>query len=142
MKNKISASQARKRLLQIAGEIPSLVDIACGRSPLWPGLVHEARRKCGKQNCRCAKGDLHVSTVLADRSGKRQRNLPLKGNDLQLFTGMTEAYREARRARARLGKTVKEMMELFDRLEELRREKALMLHAGRIPPPEEKGSAS
>lgn len=136
------ASQTRKRLRQIKDEIPSLVIIAQGRSLLWPGLVYEARRKCGKPNCRCAQGELHVSTVLSDRSGETQRNFTLAGKDLVLFTDMTEAYRKVRKARARFVKITKEMVELFDRLEEIRREEALRRHGGKLPPPREKDKTS
>ena len=132
-----SASHLRRRLRELTGEIPALVRVANVRSPLWRGLVHDAKRKCGKPNCRCARGELHVSTVLADRSGERQRSLALAGKSLVLFTDLTEAYREVRRARARFVKITKEMLLIFDALEEARRNEAVRRHAGKLPPPRE-----
>ena len=133
----MDASKTRQRLRNLAAEIPSLVDIACDRSPLWRGIVHEARRKCGKPNCRCYRGELHVSTVLADRSGEKPRNLPLHGKQLLLFTDLTEDYRKVRRVRTRLVQVTREMLALFDRLEEARRKEAVRRHGGKLPPPRE-----
>jgi len=129
------SSPIRKRLRILSDEIPSLVRVALRRSLIWRGLVYEARRKCGKPNCRCADGELHVSDVLSDRSGTKQRNIPLAGKTLVIFTRMTEEYRKVRKSRARFVKITKEMVELFDRLEEIRREEALGRHGGKLPPP-------
>lgn len=137
-----SASQLRKRLLKLADEIPAIVRVAHERSLLWRGLVHDAKRKCGKPNCRCTRGELHVSTVLADRSGERQRSLALSGKQLVLFTDLTEEYRAVRRARARFVKITREMLDIFDRLEEIRRDAALRRHGGKLPPPRDQGSTS
>ena len=137
-----SPSHLRKRLWLLAQEIPDLVQCAVQRPPLWRGLVHDLKRKCGKPNCRCTRGELHVSTVLADRSGKRLRNFTLAGKPLALFTEMTEEYRQVRKSRSRLVKITREMLSLFDRLEELRREVAVKRHGGKLPPPREKGQTS
>lgn len=137
-----SPSPLRKRLLELAQEIPSFVRIALRRSPLWRGLVHDARRKCGKPNCRCAGGELHVSTVLSDRSGDKQRNFTLAGEDLALFTEMTEGYRLVRRTRVRLVQVTREMLSLLDRLEQVRREEALRRHGGKLPPPRPREGSS
>ena len=137
-----SPSHLRKRLRLLAEEIPGLVQCAVRRPPLWRGQVHDVKRKCGKPNCRCTRGELHVSTVFADRSGQRLRNLTLAGKPLALFTRMTEEYRQVRQARARLVCITREMLSLFDRLEQLRREVALKRHGGKLPPPREKGQTS
>jgi hypothetical protein len=130
-------SHLRKRLRELAEEIPALVRVAQERSPLWRGLVHDAKRKCGKPNCRCVRGELHVSTVLADRSGDKQRSLALAGKQLVLFTDLTEEYRKVRRVRARFVKVTKRMLEIFDALEEARRDEAVRRHADKLPPPRE-----
>ena len=137
-----SPSQLRKQLRQLADEIPFLVKIAQDRTPLWRGLVHQARRKCGKFNCRCAHGERHVSTVLSDCSGEKQRNFTLTGPDLLLFTERTEEYRQVRQARARFVKVTRQMLDLFDQLEEIRRNAALRRYGGKLPPPRKKGPTS
>ena len=52
---------------------------------LLRGNLLQRRRVCGKPNCKCTRGELHVSTVLADRSGQRLRNLTLAGKPLALW---------------------------------------------------------
>ena len=131
----MDASALRRRLGELADEIVSLVRIAQQRSPLWRGIVHEIRRSCGRPNCRCARGELHVSTQLADRSGPKLRNLSLEGDHLRLFTEMTEDYRRVRRARARLVQISREMLRMMDQLEEVRREQAMKRHGAKLPPP-------
>jgi hypothetical protein len=131
----MDTGKTRQRLRQLADEIPVLLDTACGSSPLWRGIVHDARRKCGKPNCRCQRGELHTSTILADRSGSKLRNLPVRGRQHLLFTEMTEEYRKVRRARARLVKITREMLGIFDRLEEVRRQEAVRRHGAKLPPP-------
>ena len=131
----MTPSKLRQKLQELAEQIPPLVALAQRRSPLWRGIVHSIRRTCGKPNCRCARGELHVSTQLADRSGTKLRNLSLQGETLRLFTRMTEDYREVRQARARLVKITREMLELFDRLEEDRRREAVRRHGKKLLPP-------
>jgi hypothetical protein len=128
-------SRLRQRLRLLAREVPDLVEPALGKSPLWRGLVLAARRKCGRENCHCARGTLHVSTVLADRSGVRQRNLALKGPDLRLFRRLTEDYRQVRKIRARLVQIGREMLALLDELEEQRRREGVRRYGGRLPGP-------
>jgi hypothetical protein len=131
----MNPSPHRQKLRLLADEIPHLVSVALARSPLWRGNVHDARRSCGKPNCRCATGELHVSTQLADRSGKKLRNLALKGPLLGLFQRMTEDYRSVRQARARFVRVTREMLSLMDQLEEIRREEAVRRHGGKLPSP-------
>jgi len=132
----MNASPLRQRLRTLADEIPALVRAAQERSPLWRGSVHDARRSCGKPNCRCARGELHVSTQLADRSGEKLRNLALKGKSLRLFAEMTENYRTVRRARARFVRITREILTLMDQLEEIRRQEAVRRHGAKLPSPQ------
>jgi len=127
-------SQLRQRLAQLADQIPALVQAAQERSPLWRGIVYEARRKCGKQGCRCMRGQPHISWTLSDRSGERPRTFTLQGANLTLFRRMTEDYRRLRRARARLVKITDEMLARFDELEEPRRAQAVQRYEQRLTP--------
>lgn len=127
-----SRASLRQRLLRLRQEHDRLLEIAFDTTPLWRGLVHEARRRCGKPNCRCVRGDLHVSTILSDRSSAEQHNLALAPGELLRFTDMTEAYRKVRRHRARIVVVQRELLEIFDTLEAARREEGLKRHAHRL----------
>lgn len=134
--------RTRQRLKELAGEIPALLECALRRSPLWRGKVYDAKRKCGKPNCRCTRGELHVSPVLTDRSGDRLRNRGVPPGHLALFRRMTEDYRKVRQVRARFLKITKEMLSLLDRLEEGRRREAVKRHGGKLPPLGRRGETS
>lgn len=129
-----SRASLRKRLRDLQAEHVRLLEVAFERSPLWRGLVHEIRRRCGRSNCRCTRGEPHVSTVLADRSGPGQRNLSLDTETLACFRALTEAYRKVRRHRARIVAVQREILEVFDALERARREEGHRRHASRLPP--------
>ncbi len=128
-----SRARLRQRLRRLTEEHDRLLEVAYELTPLWRGIVLDARRKCGKPNCRCARGELHVSPILSDRSGTRQRSLAVQGGDLLLFRKLTEAYRKVRASRARLVKVQREILQVFDALEVARRREGERLYGGRLP---------
>jgi len=129
-----SRARLRQRLRHLTEEHDRLLEVAYELTPLWRGLVLDAKRKCGKPNCRCARGEWHVSPLLSDRSGERQRSLAVKGKDLELFRKLTEAYRRVRASRVRLVKVQREILEIFDALEAARRQEGERRYAARLPP--------
>jgi len=129
-----SRARLRQRLRRLTKEHDLLLEVAYELTPLWRGLVLDAKRKCGKPTCRCARGELHVSPMLSDRSGERQRSLAVKGKDLQLFGRLTESYRKVRASRVRLVKVQREILEIFDSLEAARRQEGERRYAARLPP--------
>ena len=68
-------SSLRSQLTQAQQQLPGLLEECFGREPLLPGSLYTLRRKCGKPNCRCSRGDLHESTVLSYRGQGRPRNI-------------------------------------------------------------------
>ena len=128
-----SRARLRQRLRRLTEEHHQLLEVAYELTPLWRGLVLDAKRKCGKPNCRCARGEWHVSPMLSDRSGERQRSLAVKGQDLELFGRLTEAYRKVRASRVRLGKIQREILQVFDALEVARRQEGERRYGGRLP---------
>ena len=68
-------SSLRSQLALVQQELPRLLERCFGREPLLPGSLYTLRRKCGKPNCRCTRGELHESTVLSYRGQGRPRNV-------------------------------------------------------------------
>jgi len=62
------------------------------------GSVAVQRRRCGKPNCRCAKGELHEAAVLSYWDGESNRTLMLAPEDLAAVRRAVERYRRARAA--------------------------------------------
>jgi len=62
------------------------------------GSVAVQRRRCGKERCRCAKGELHEAAVLSYWDGESNRTLMLAPEDLAAVRRAVERYRRARAA--------------------------------------------
>jgi hypothetical protein len=112
-----SLSSLRAQLLQLTQDIQQLQEIFLEREPLLPGSVYTLKRRCGKPNCRCAKGHLHQTEVLSYRGGSRPRNITPRPAQLERFKQGAEAYRRFRQARAHLVKLQRQMVKLVDLIE-------------------------
>jgi hypothetical protein len=63
----LSLRQLRERRRRIVGRIPDLAEVIAGS-------LQEQRRRCGKEGCRCARGELHGPYLyLSLRVGGRTR---------------------------------------------------------------------
>lgn len=85
-----------------------------------PGSFYLLRRKCGKPNCRCAKGQLHGCYVLTrSEQGKIRLYMVPKAERAQVRAWAAE-YRRYQRARAVLTKRQARVLALVDQLAEQR----------------------
>jgi hypothetical protein len=113
-------SSLRSQLLQAQQRLPQLLEECLGRAPLLPGSLYTLRRKCGKPNCRCSRGELHESTVLSYRGQGRPRNISPKPEQLGALQSMTGDYRRCRQARANLVRWQRQLLKLVDVLQAAR----------------------
>jgi hypothetical protein len=113
-------SSLRSRLLEAQQQLPQLLEDCLGREPLLPGSLYTLRRKCGKRNCRCTRGQLHETTVLSYRGQGRPRNITPPSQQLGLLRTMTHDYRRCRQARAKLVRWQRQLLTLVDALEAAR----------------------
>jgi hypothetical protein len=113
-------SSLRSQLLAAQQQLPQLLQEWLGREPLLPGSLYTLRRKCGKPNCRCSRGELHESTVLSYRGQGRPRNISPPAEQLESLRSMTHDYRRCRQARARLVRWQRQLLSLVDALEAAR----------------------
>jgi hypothetical protein len=113
-------SPLRSRLLDLQHQLPKLLEECLGREPLLPGSLYTLRRKCGKPNCHCSRGELHESTVLSYRGQGRPRNISPPPEQLDSLRTMTHHYRRCRQARAKLVRWQRQLLKLVDALEAAR----------------------
>lgn len=74
------------------------------------GSLYTMRRKCGKENCRCQKGELHETPALSYREGGKARILTIGEKDVPRVKAATERYkREKARLEARAEADVKRL---------------------------------
>ncbi len=113
-------SSLRSQLLAAQHQLSQLLEECLGRAPLLPGSLYTLRRKCGKPNCRCSRGELHESTVLSYRGQGRPRNIAPPPGQLGSLRTMTHDYRRCRQARAKLVRWQRQLLKLVDALEAAR----------------------
>jgi hypothetical protein len=113
-------SSLRSQLLKAQHQLSKLLEDCLGRGPLLQGSLYALRRKCGKPNCRCSRGELHESTVLSYRGQGRPRNVSPSPEQLGSLRTMTNEYRRCRQARAQLVRWQRQLLSLVDALEAAR----------------------
>jgi hypothetical protein len=113
-------SSLRSELLKAQQQLPQLLEAWLARGPLLPGSLYTLRRKCGKSNCRCNRGELHESPVLSYRGQGRPRNISPPPEQLESLRPMTLDYRRCRQARAKLVRWQRLLLKLVDALEAAR----------------------
>jgi len=113
-------SALRSQLLDVQHQLPQLLKEWLGREPLLPGSLYTLRRKCGKPNCHCSRGELHQSTVLSYRGEGRPRNISPAQEQLESLRAMTHDYRRCRQARVKLVRWQRQLLKLVDALEAAR----------------------
>ena len=113
-------SSLRSQLKQAQQQLPGLLQECFARDSLLPGSLYTLRRKCGKPNCRCARGELHESTVLSYRGQGRPQNISPSLEQIESLRTMTDDYRRVRQARAKLVRWQRQLLALVDALEAAR----------------------
>jgi hypothetical protein len=114
-------SQLRKSLTERVQELKGLLPILLARQSMVKGSVYQLQRKCGKPTCRCATGTLHGSMVLSWSEAGRTRLRSIPEQSVDRLRRLTERYQRFRKARARLAQINKEILEIANRIEEVRR---------------------
>ena len=113
-------SLIRSRLAKAQQALQGLLQACFEREPLLPGSLYTLRRKCGKPNCRCARGELHESTVLSYRGQGRPQNISPAAEQIDALRQMTDDYRRIRQARAQFVRWQRQLLALLDALESAR----------------------
>jgi hypothetical protein len=113
-------SQLRSKLQRTQQEIGQLLDEFYGRLPLLPASLYTLQRRCGKKSCRCARGQLHATTVLSYRGGEKPQTITPPAERIEDLKQLTDEYRRVRKARARLVRLQGQLLAIVDQMQELR----------------------
>ena len=88
--------------------------------PMVQGSFYLLRRKCGKPNCRCARGELHPAYVLTRSEAGKDRLYPVPKEQRAEVRKRAAEYRRYQRARAVLVKRHLRLLGLVDQIAEQR----------------------
>lgn len=89
-------------------------------TPMVRGSFYLLRRKCGKPNCRCARGQLHPAYVLTRSEAGKDRLYPVPKAQRAEVRKRAAEYRRYQRARAVLVKRHLRLLALVDQIAEQR----------------------
>lgn len=88
--------------------------------PMVQGSFYLLRRKCGKPNCRCARGQLHASYVLTRSEQGKDRLYTVPKDQRARIRQQAAEYRRYQRARAVLTKRHVKLLALVDQMAQQR----------------------
>lgn len=112
------ASKLRKQLKETESQrVRYVQQIIEERGPLIRGTYLIQARRCGKPQCKCARGDLHPICVLTASEKGRTRNVYVKPADRERVRTASGKYQTVRRARAELAKLANTSLDLIDQLQ-------------------------
>lgn len=115
-----SASRLRQELWRTHQAMERTLRTLQLEGPMVQGSLYQLRRKCGKPNCRCARGELHACWVLTRSESGKNRLYSVRADQRGLLRPLTREYRRWQLARARLIKQSGILVTLMDQLAESR----------------------
>jgi hypothetical protein len=121
-KDRNKFSQLRQSLARLATEIRQIVEPFFSDKPVIKGSVYELKTKCGKPGCKCAQGHLHHSMVISASERGKTRLRAIPRGFLVEVQGKVRRYQALRRARARVVEIHRQMLQVMDEMEAMRRE--------------------
>jgi len=117
MSKREKASRARLRLRESASKHDALVEaLVRERGPLLKGSLHLGRTRCGKDNCKCARGEPHATALLVVPEGGARRTQYVRSAERPEVLQRTERYRRFRKTRAELRKLNNDVLAAADEL--------------------------
>ena len=84
--------------------------------PMTPGSFYLQKRRCGKANCCCARGQLHTAWVITRSHNGATRTFMVPAQERARLRQLTWEYRRYHRARALLAKRHGQLLALADQL--------------------------
>lgn len=96
-------SRARRRLLDAARAILKRSEgLVTERGPLLKAAFQLRGTRCGKDNCKCMKGDLHTTAVLVVTEKGKRRSYYVRAPERPDIKRRVERYQRLRGARIEL----------------------------------------
>jgi hypothetical protein len=115
-----TVSRLRQKLWQAYRALARTLRLLQRDAPMVQGSLYLLRRKCGKPNCRCARGQLHATWVLTRSEAGRSRLYAVGAEQRGPLRPLAREYRRWQLARAHLVKQTAKLLALIDELAEQR----------------------
>jgi hypothetical protein len=112
-----AASAARLKLRRILAEMASAIAQLLAAKLMVEGSFVSLGRRCGNPNCKCAKGEKHVSKYLSRSIDGKTKLVFVRNKDEVDISRKAESYRIFRQARADLMKLAAQAAQVADDLQ-------------------------
>jgi hypothetical protein len=113
-------SRIQQRIGQLAGERGAVEQVLLERSVLLKGIVVEVQRTCGKEGCKCGRGEKHTCWQLSASVEGKSRTWNVPRRYVGKVKELTKNYRRFRQARARWVRLNREMVKWINEMEAVR----------------------
>lgn len=113
-------SQLRQQLWRAYAALALTLRRLQRSEPMVQGSFYLLRRKCGKTNCHCARGELHPTYVLTRSEAGKDRLYPVPKDQRAQVRKWAAEYRRYQRARAVLVKRHLHLLALVDQMAQQR----------------------
>jgi hypothetical protein len=115
---KEDASRLRQEIRQAQAAVEGHVNRLLSMRGVLKGSIYEWKRKCGAENCRCVRGELHRSWVYSCREGGKLRKAVLTEKEMHNWRGAVNAWKAFRRERGKVVEGQRRIRNLLRELEE------------------------
>jgi hypothetical protein len=113
-------SRIRRRIGQLARERRAVEKVLLERCVLLKGTLLEVQRTCGKEGCKCARGEKHTCWQLSASVEGKSRTWNVPRRYVGTVKELTGNYRRFRQARARWVRLNREMGKRINEMEAAR----------------------
>lgn len=112
-------SKLRKQVSNLNKERAKLLNKLLRPKKMIRGSIYEAGRKCGNPNCKCAKGEKHISYYLSTRRDGRTKLIYVRNTDKDYVIGEALNYRAYQKSMSKLRKLNNNIFEILKELRDL-----------------------
>jgi hypothetical protein len=109
-------SKLRQQLRRSHDAAGRILQLLLRDQAMTPGSFYLQKRRCGKPNCRCARGHLHTAWVITRSQDGATRTFMVPAQERARLRQLTSEYRRYHRARALLAKRYGQVVALADQL--------------------------
>lgn len=101
--------EQKKSLTELTEERKNLLDRLNSGVPIIQGSLAKVGVTCGKENCRCAKGEKHISHILTKKVRGKTKSLYVPKNMVEEVNQWVKEHR-------RIKKVLKEISEISEKI--------------------------
>ncbi len=110
----MSPTKIEKKLKKLDGQRSRLLEQILGQGKMVRGSLYEMRRRCGKPNCRCARGELHASWYLSRAIEGRTRLTYVGSSVPKSLSERVSRYQRYQKLLARIRKMDREISSILN----------------------------